>query len=144
MDSMPGPEPGPFCRARLSISKLEGPLFGVEIKTKSEGQENCLLMISRCGTAVLWPEVNISETFYCSHVRCKTGRDAADISVAVECLQAACSIIIAAGVLQADTKLVCVFCRLTAVTLIIAEHSSEDLHLRYGLIKMPIYIQYIP
>ena len=97
VDSMPGPEPGPFCRARLSISKLEGPLFGVEIKTKSEGQENCLLMISRCGTAVLWPEVNISETFYCSHVRCKTGRDAADISVAVECLQAACSIIIAAG-----------------------------------------------
>ena len=37
-------------------------------------------------------------------------------------------------------------CRLPAVpavTLIIAEQYSEDCHLLYGLIKMPIYIQYI-
>ena len=40
VDSIVKPQAGPLCAARLYISKLEGPLFGVEIKIKSEGQEN--------------------------------------------------------------------------------------------------------
>ena len=97
------------------------------------------MMISRCGAACL--QFNISESVFIVLLQDWPGHwRYLPISLAAP---PGYSIIIAAGVLQADTKLVCVFCRLTALTLIIVELNSEDLHLRYGLIKMPIYIQYM-